>query len=176
MKAKTVNKSFSMDNRLCITFEVQDKSILDSVLLDGREVDLTIKPYRQKRSLDANAYMWVLCELLAVNIGITKEEVYKEAIRHMGIFRDIELPVDAAETLQTSWRMLGTGWVTERVDFGESDDTVRIRFYYGSSRYNTKQMSRVIDGLIQDCKAAGIETMTPEELEGLKGYEVNHTK
>jgi hypothetical protein len=43
-----------------------------------------------------------------------------------------------------------------------------VILYYGSSTYNTAQMSLLIDHLVQDAKALGIETMTPQELEALK--------
>lgn len=65
--------------------------------------------------------------------------------------------------------MLGTGWITEQVDFEADGDHVRVRRYYGSSTYNTRQMSRLIDNLVQDCKAVGVETLTPAELARLKG-------
>lgn len=42
-----------------------------------------------------------------------------------------------------------------------------VNFYRikGSSQYNTREMSRLIDGLVSECKECGIETLTPEELE-----------
>ena len=40
--------------------------------------------------------------------------------------------------------------------------------YYGSSTFDTKQMSRLIDNIVQDCKAVGIETLTPQQLDALK--------
>ena len=41
-------------------------------------------------------------------------------------------------------------------------------FYRGSSVYDNAQMSRLIENIVQDCKAVGIETLTPSELERLK--------
>lgn len=45
--------------------------------------------------------------------------------------------------------------------------------YYGSSTYDGAQMARLIDNIVQDCKAVGIETMTPDELARLEGYGEN---
>ncbi len=73
-----------------------------------------------------------------------------------------------AKTLRHAWEMLGTGWITEQVDYMPDGTNVVVRCYYGSSQYNTKQMSRLIDNLVQDCKAVGIETDTPEEIERIK--------
>ena len=65
-------------------------------------------------------------------------------------------------TLEVAWSRQGLGWLTERI----ADDTLML--YYGSSSYNTKQMSRLLDNLIQDAKALGITTETPEEIEKMK--------
>lgn len=170
MKARAINKGLLLSGAPTITFELDktDRSFLDNDMLDGRDLDLTVKAFRKKRSLNANAYMWELCGKLAETLdGVTKDDVYREAVRNTGVYKDIELPIEDAETLQTAWKLLGTGWITERIDFGNSESTVRIRFYYGTSRYNTAQMSRIIDGLVQDCKAVGIKTLDDVEIERL---------
>lgn len=120
-----------------------------------------LKEFRRKRSRNANDYCWVLCEELAKALGCKKEDVYRDQIHQVGVFRDFHLPEQEEKSFCTAWGMLGTGWVTERVDF--SGQMVTIRAYYGSSRYNTKQMSRLLDNLIQDCEAVGIDTLTPKE-------------
>ena len=66
------------------------------------------------------------------------------------------------------WQTRGLGWFAERLDHGSTEGFVLVNFYYGSSAYNTKQMSRLIDNLVQDCKAVGVETLTPAELALLK--------
>lgn len=137
------------------------------------DVDITIVKHRKRRSNDANAYCWVLCTKLAEALSSegeihTKDEVYRDAIRAVGVHRDIEISTDAEKTLMTVWEHYGTGWFAERVDFVKgSEDKVILRLYYGSSQYNTKCMSMLIDNLIQDCKALGIETATPAEIANL---------
>lgn len=120
-----------------------------------------IKEFRRKRSKNANDYCWVLCERLSKALKIEKEDVYRDQIKAVGVFRDFHLNEAEEKSFCTAWGMLGTGWVTERVDFSGAEVTVRA--YYGSSRYNTKQMARLLDHLIQDCQACGIETITPRE-------------
>lgn len=166
MKAKAVTQAFSLNGMPIVTFEFADRN-LPTDMLDGRDLDLTIKAFRKKRSLNANAYMWELCTLIAEKIDVNKDEVYKEAVRNSGVYRDVELPIDAEQTIATAWGMLGTGWVTERVDYSKTEDRVIVRLYYGTSKYNTKQMSRVIDGLVQDCKGLGIPTLDELEIERL---------
>jgi hypothetical protein len=130
------------------------------------DCDIKIKKHREKRSLNANSYLWVLCDRLAEKIGSTKIEIYRDAIRDVGIFKDFTLSPIEAPSLEKAWSMLGTGWLTERIGF--DDDNVFVRCYYGSSMYNKRQMARLLDYIIQDCKNVGVETMTPEEIARLK--------
>lgn len=120
-----------------------------------------IKRFRKRRSKNANDMCWAMCEQLADAIRSTKEEVYRDQIRKVGVYKDFHLPPDEAKTFRAAWEQLGTGWVTEQVD--DDGPLLVIRAYYGSSRYNTKQMSRLIDSLIEDCDAVGICTMSESE-------------
>jgi hypothetical protein len=132
------------------------------------EGDWELKPKKELRSLDANAYMWVLCEKIAKAVGSTKEDIYRDAIRDVGVWRDFHMVDESeAKSMRAAWERLGIGWVTEQVDFEQDGDHVVIRAYYGSSVYSRRQLSRVIDNLIQDAKAVGVETMPPEQLESL---------
>lgn len=146
------------------------------------DIDIEIKKHRAKRSLDANAYCWLLCGKIADKLADddtrnTKESVYREAIRQIGVYKDFQnLSSDDAKTLCTAWGMLGTGWITEQVDFSQNGEFVTIRCYYGSSQYNTKQMSRLIDNLVQDCISLGIPTETPEQIEKIKSLWANAPK
>ena len=54
------------------------------------------------------------------------------------------------------------------MDFAPDGERVIVRAYYGSSQYNTKQMSRLIDMVVEGAKELGIETLTPEELARIK--------
>ena len=127
-----------------------------------------LKEHREKRSLDANAYLWILLDRLAESVGSTKEELYLTYVKERGLVRDFCLLPEDVGTVTTAWSMLGVGWKTEQVDYAEDGDRVIIRAYYGSSTYNTKQMSRLIDSVVEDCKALGIETLPPEKLEAMK--------
>ena len=137
-------------------------------LKDCEKLSIKISKYREKRSLNANSYAWLLLTQIAENQGITKEEVYKHHIKEIGVCRQVEIDEKAADTLVHSWGLHGLGWFSEKLDYGEHDGFVLINLYYGSSTYNKKQMGRLIDNIVQDCQALGIETKTPDELERLK--------
>lgn len=128
---------------------------------DGITYTAELKRMRKHRSKNANDMCWAMCERLAQETGLNKEQVYRDAISKVGVFKDFHLPPDEAKTFRAAWEQLGTGWVTEQVD--DDGPLLVIRAYYGSSRYNTKQMSRLIDSLMQDCEAVGICTMSEKE-------------
>lgn len=143
--------------QVCETFE-QDK-----------QYELILKKRTRKRSLDANRYFWQLLDKMADVLERRKEDLYLEYVKKCGPFKDFTLTEDEAKTFKVAWSMLGTGWPTEQVDYDEDGEHIILRAYYGSSRYNTKQMSRLIDMVVEDAKELGIETMTPDELSRLKG-------
>ncbi len=159
-----------------LTLELNEKQSamnLYDELREAEKLSVKISKFRQKRSLDANAYMWVLCGKLAEKLSdekvkYTKEDIYRDAIKEIGVWYDDEIEPEKVKWRCTAWQMLGTGWLTERVDFSQDGNKEIIRFYYGSSQYNTKQMSMLIDNIVQDCEAEGIETMTPNQLAELK--------
>lgn len=127
--------------------------------------DLEVKEHRKKRSLDANAYCWVLINKLAEVMRIPPVDVYRQAIQGIGGNYEI-LPVkeEAAGHFKQVWEAQGLGWPC--VDMGKSKIAGyrNLMAYYGSSTYDTRQMSQLIDNLVQDCKALDIETMTPDKL------------
>lgn len=134
---------------------------------EGAVYDVEIKQHRKKRSQNANSYMWVLCDKIAEKIDSTKEEIYKEAVRAVGVFHDMPcLDKDVAE-VRRIWESNGIGWFTEVFDSKLSGCT-RIRFYHGTSLYDSKQMSRVIDYIVDGAKSLDIETMTESEIERMK--------
>ena len=127
--------------------------------------DLTIKEHRKKRSLDANAYAWVLIGKLAEAMRLSPTEVYIEAIQNIaGNYEVIPIREEAVDKFTEVWKKNGLGWPC--VDMGPSkiQGYRNLRAYYGSSTYDTRQMSMLIDALIQDCKALDIETLTPDKL------------
>lgn len=122
---------------------------------------------RKKRSLDANAYCWALCTEIANAVGLTKEEVYRRAISEGGEYTQLVLRPDAVEAFRRVWQSRGVGWVVEIVDDTTGGNKL-VFAYYGSSAYDSRQMSALIDRLVQDAKALEIETLSEREISLLK--------
>lgn len=134
----------------------------------GKVYELSIKQKRKKRSLDANAYAWVLIDKLAEKLGRSKIEIYRQYIRDIGgVSETVCVLKKAAEKLVDGWKKNGIGWQADTIP-SKIDGCVNVVLYFGSSTYDTAQMSRLIDMIVQDCKQFGIETMTPFELDALK--------
>lgn len=148
---------------------------IQTVLESEKPVEITAARFSQRRSKDANAYLWTLLDQLAVALSedgptVSPEEVYRNLIPHVGGNSTI-VPIreDAIEAWKKLWKADRLGRVCE--DMGPCRNIPgyhNIRCFCSSSDYDTKQMSRLIDLVVQECKEQGIETKTPEELAKLK--------
>lgn len=135
------------------------------------ELSIKADKRRRKRSLDANGYLWVLCTKIAEklqdgHVMVTKEEVYRKHIAAVGKFTALAVQEVALEGFLKTWSLNGIGYFAQVVD-STLDGCKKVFAYHGSSEYDTKQMSRLIDSVIEDARALGIETMPPKELESL---------
>ena len=151
------------------TYEL--KTAYDAIvqgIKDGKTLSIELKWFRKKRSHNANSYMWVVCQEIAEVIKSTKNEVYQKAIRDVGRFTIIPIPSDEVEKWISDWNSIGLGWFSEVADVscvGEMVDTIN---YKGSSTFNTKQMSILIDHLVTDAKDLGIQLLSDSDIDLLK--------
>jgi hypothetical protein len=137
---------------------------LKEIVLKGKELLVEIKQYRYKRSLDANAYMWVLLSKMAEVLHTTKDELYLVALERYGVFTHVVVKPNVVDRVKAEWRTVRElGEVTINGQKG-----IQLQCFFGSSTYDTKEMSVLIDGVVSEAKELGIETMTPAELAGLK--------
>lgn len=151
----------SLDGNLVLSLEIseQQPKILEKIdKLKDSTLEIEIAKKRASRSLNANAYLWVLCDKIAKHPSIRsdKDTVYRLALMKYGTFQDVSIRAEAYDTLRNHCRLCeelysGDGWKT-------------IRVYYGSHEYNTKEMSDLLAGVVEDCQDLGIDTMTPDEL------------
>ena len=165
-RIKDLNLAF-LSGKPQLTLEIDEKTPLlaEYDKLKARDkLSIEVKPYRPKRSNSANAYAWVLMDKIAENQGITKEEVYLTQIQKVGVFQPITINEAAVGTITHSWSLHGMGWIAQRIGPADEKGMVEMALYYGSSSYNTKQMTRLIDNIIHDCNILGISTKTPDEI------------
>lgn len=156
--------------------EAQNRSIerfLESIkpITPEGTYEVLIRRKRPKRSKNANAYMWTLCEQIAQLIGDRKETIYKQAIREVGVYSDVLVATgEPMAELIATWSNNGIGWFAESFEpeYVSSKKMKRVRLYKGSSTYDSKQMSRLIDYIVEEAQDLGIETDTPDEIARMK--------
>lgn len=127
--------------------------------------DEEIYAKKKKRSKNANAYFWELLQQLCEEMNIDVIEEYKKRVKELGIFKQWEIDTKNVPTFEKLWCDRGIAWFTEKVE--ELENKTILNAYYGSSSYNSKQMSRLIDNLVQDCRSVGIKTLEDIEIEEL---------
>ena len=130
--------------------------------------DYSILKAKKPRSVDANAYAWVLIDKLAAALRMSKIEVYQNTVRDIGGNSDtLCMMKEAFPEFKRHWESKGDGWQCTYSTSTKLPGCLVVTAYYGSSAYDTEQMSILIDHLVQDCKALDIETMPPDKLRGL---------
>ena len=160
LNAMEIGDSIVVNMSIPSTFKNAVASFIDGF---NAANDYEIKRVKQKRSLSANGYAWLLMDRIAAALRITKEEVYRKAINDVGVFTEIKVKdADAARRFKQIWQANGLGWLTKTVN----DTTVYA--YYGSSTYDTAEMARLIDYIVDEAKRLHIETLPPEKLEIMK--------
>lgn len=171
MKGRLLDLSVGLNCKQRLTLEIDGDFRSGFDELHEVDLDIEINKHRKRRSLDANAYAWVLIDKIAAAIPLDKKQVYRNAIRDIGGVSETVCVQDAAlDRLCSSWSAHGLGWQTEVMP-SKIEGCTNVVLYFGSSTYNSRQMSALIDQLIQDAKALGIETLPPDELSRLAGYD-----
>lgn len=124
------------------------------------EYTVSITKKNKRRSLNANAYAWVLCEKIAhefsKNAYISKNDVYKRVIQEAGTFTYLPIKNDAIDRFIEIWQGHGLGWHAEDAGPAKTEGYTIVRAYHGSSVYTVDEMRRLIDALIDECNQLNI--------------------
>lgn len=125
-------------------------------------LSISVKPYRNKRSLNANAYAWQLITEIANVLRAPKEEIYLKLLKRYG----------QSELISALAHIPINGFVKYYEEAGESTlngkQFKHYRVYKGSSEFDSREMAILIDGIVSEAQALGIQTETPEELARIK--------
>lgn len=131
--------------------------------LDREKIyDVEIKEHKNKRSLNANSYAWALINKLGNKLRMSKDDIYIMMLDRYGQSEVVSVrsDIDVKGYFQY-FKEIGRGFV-------QGKEFTHYKVFKGSSQYDTKEMSILIDGIVSECQDLGIETMTPDELERLK--------
>ncbi len=150
-----------------ITFSVNEPSAINQVdsILECEKLSIEAKKYREKRSLDANAYAWVLFTKIAEAVQSSKDEIYEDMLQKYGyIYQDDEGYITVTVKAEVDMSKIQGHWKFYKSN-GRFSSYLMIK---GSSEYDTAEMARFIDAVVQEAKGLGIETATPAEIERMK--------
>ena len=87
--------------------------IITYLLEQAKDKEFELREYKPRRSLDSNAYCWVLLGKLQDKLHIPKEEIYRDLIRNIGSYEVIPVKNEAVERFRQAWSKNGLGWITE---------------------------------------------------------------
>lgn len=175
MKIDVKATSWHMDSSgAWLSLKVESAAIARQVcarIAEGKTYTADIKESRKRRSINANDYMWALCTEIAKALSkdrlvVSKEAVYRDHVKAAGVCEYLVVPEKGVDTFLNAWSEHGTGWFAEVVDFAvgkEMDRCKKICVYYGSSTYDTVEMSRLLESVIQEAENLGIDTLTDRE-------------
>lgn len=163
MQSRLIDLTIGLNGKQRLTIELDGDFRKNFDKFKDKDVDITVKKYRHKRSLDANAMMWCFCEKIAKVVGITKEEIYRDQIRQVGEFTPLPIKANAIDSFSYIWSKHGIGWFVDVIDDSKLDGYKLVFAYAGSSTYDTKQMSRLIDSVLQEAEQLGIDTLDERE-------------
>ena len=137
--------------------------------LQGKDLDLDLKPHREKRSLDANAYYYVLLSKMAEKLQTSVNELHNMTLSRYGypeIYENalvtMALRADIDPNRLEGIHLKSTGHITTN---SKGTDFMNYIVMRGSHTFNTLEMSHLIDGVISEAKELGIDTITPAEKE-----------
>jgi len=171
IKVNNIRKVYTENNETELIITTKENINIDDlklIIANKKELSVEIKAYRKKRSLDSNAYCWILCQKIAEVIHSTKELVYKKVIKDVGQFELMPIKNEAVERWQKVWESKGMGWFSEVLEDSKLEGYKKIISYYGSSVYDNREISILINELIMQCKELNIETMSPMEIERMQ--------
>lgn len=147
--------------------------IVTFLMSDGADkkavYDLSLHQEKKHRSLDANAYFHVLVGKLAqAQIPpISKARCKNQLIADYGQEEYIDGQIVVLKSNLPPEKMCNVEYLHTacvRITEENGKDVYFYKVYRGTHTYDSKEMAKLIDGTIQECKNVGIETLPPSEI------------
>lgn len=152
-------------NKPCLTLEVNERNDFEALVDEMKDKDklsIEVKQFRQHRSLNANAYAWLLIGKIADVLRAGKDEIYFRLLKRYG----------QSELISVLSHVPIGNYIKYYEEAGESKlngkDFTHYRVYKGSSEFDSREMSIFIDGVVSEAKELGIQTDTPNQIAEMK--------
>lgn len=172
-KAKIQSISATVDGAILI-LHIDNPNGVEELI--DKDLRLVLKPHYRPRSLNANNYFYALVGELANKRNVSKAFMHNLMLRRYGQIQTIDgrpVYVVIPETEETQTKVDEDEYThlrpTAEVKIGKDGKAYRTYLLLkGSHELDSKEMAILIDGLVDECKEQGIETMTPAMIEALK--------
>ena len=156
MKARIKGLTMSLDGGQELTLSLPGDWRDEYQKLKDADVDVEIKKHREKRSLDSNGLLWCCCREIGQALGITDVEVYRKAVADAGEYEHLPIKAVAVDTFSRRWESKGLGWFVQVVDDSKLKGYKLVKAYYGSSTYDTNEMSKLLDYVVDEARQIGL--------------------
>lgn len=162
LKGNLVNLQYTIDNQQLVTFKITNDFTQFYDDLVDKKLSISLKQFREKRSHNANSFLWHLCNQLGNKMRISKEEVYFNLLRNYGQSEIVSVVSKAdVKGILKYYDEVGEGFVGGK-------KFIHYKAYRGSSEYDTYEMSVLLDGTVCEAKEQGLQVYSASELDLLK--------
>jgi len=158
VKGRIKDLGFGMLGDLTVTLSLPRQHADELKALTDTDLSVEVKKWRSRRSNDANALLWAICNDIAKALPTphTDKEIYRRAVLEVGPYTPVPIKSEAVEALKDRWSKQGIAWIVEVEDDSKLQGYKRVRLYYGSSTYDSAEMSRLLDYLVDEAQQMGI--------------------
>ena len=164
-----VNNAITGQMQVTLSVDQREQMVSEYDSLKDEHLSIKIAKHTKKRSLDANAMLWSCLSMMAIALGTDKWDVYLKMLCRYGKFTYISIKPEALESFKAMWR--------ECEVVGEQNGMIDVLCYFGSSTYNSKEFSVLLDGVISEMKEMGLTPPPTEEMRrAIERLEVNRAK
>ena len=120
-----------------------------------------LKEYKEKRNLDQNAKYWKLLNELALTLRISVEELHFKMLKDYSQRYEILVPSNV--------ELRGIEYYEEKSKINKNGQEFTVyHVFTPSHELNKREFALLLNGLCDECREQGIETLSPNELASLK--------
>ena len=160
-RIKDLSLDFRNDKPI-LTLEINEKQSVSNLfdeLHNTEKLAIKIDKFREKRSLDANALLWKACGAIADALGVSKDDVYIHMLKKYGQTFVVKVPNEHIKKFKRQYK-----YIEQHEKLPPEERAQYFRVWLGSSGYDTKEMSILLDGVISELKEMGINFTSPDEV------------
>lgn len=149
---------------ITVTVGADFREAFDALM--NKDVKVEIKKASDRRSNNQNRFAWELIDQIAAAKHEKVSTIYRDSLRDVGgTSTMVGMKDEAIPIFREGWEKGHLGRQVEVVPGSTRPGWSNVKIQFGSSEFDTEQMSRLIDNLIQDAESLGIPTITEEQLQ-----------